>query len=531
MHVAAGVRMLGVAALVVVVPTAGLAAGSTTPAAAANPVISSVAPDPSVARGADGAFHVYATSDDWADGAGHRLIPHFRSFDLVEWEYVGDAFSSYPSWAPWISFLWAPDVHVRPGGDAVMYYTTGGDAPCIGRATAPGIEGPWAHDGKPVVCFGDHRGELLDPVDPEVVFTDDGPVMLMGNFEGIHAVPMNAAGTELDGDPVLVAGTGVEAPAVVTRDGHTHLFTSANLCCNGEISQYHVLGGRADNLMGPYVTRAGAPLSDRLAGDVILAGDENWVGPGHVDVVTDDAGRDWMIYHAAPRGNAVLPNGVQRRYMMLDRLDWVTVPGTKGTWPVVGDGTPSLRRPADPVVALPVRLTADGDVVSRQGGDDDDGEVLDLAVRVDSTGSAYSGELTATITGPGTQRRALQFVTGPGPNQQARHVAVQAGGSARQTLTLRPETPLAPGRYELVVSIGSTAGAAGPGNAGQGRTVQEIAVFGLEVAGDGSLSLGSGALGSSALGSGALDPSALGSASLGQVPVGSVPFDAGPFGS
>ena len=57
MHVAAGVRMLGVAALVVVVPTAGLAAGSTTPAAAANPVISSVAPDPSVARGADGAFH------------------------------------------------------------------------------------------------------------------------------------------------------------------------------------------------------------------------------------------------------------------------------------------------------------------------------------------------------------------------------------------------------------------------------------------------------------------------------------------
>ena len=81
-----------------------------------------------------GAFHVYATSDDWGDGAGARLLPHFRSFDLVEWEYVGDAFSSYPSWAPWISFLWAPDVHVT-GDGAVMYYSTGGTAPCIGRAS------------------------------------------------------------------------------------------------------------------------------------------------------------------------------------------------------------------------------------------------------------------------------------------------------------------------------------------------------------------------------------------------------------
>ena len=509
MTFAAGARLLASAALVVVVPLTSV------PTAAGNPVISSVAPDPSVARGGDGAFHVYATSDDWADGAGHRLIPHFRSFDLVEWEYVGDAFTSRPSWAPLGSFLWAPDVHVTDsdsGPDAVMYYTTGGSEPCIGRATAPGIEGPWTHDSSPVVCFGDYRGELLDPMDPEVVFTDDGPVMLMGNFEGIHAVPMNAAGTELDGDPVLVAGTGVEAPAVVARDGFTHLFTSAYLCCNGEISQYQVLSGRADTLMGPYETRTGDPLSGRLAGDLVLAGNDDWVGPGHADVVTDDADQDWMIYHAAPRGSAVLPNGVQRRYMMLDRLDWVTVPGTEGTWPVVGNGTPSSSRPADPSVALPVRLTAEGDVVLRQGGGDDDDEVLDLTVRVDSTGAAYSGELTAAITGPRKQRRALQFVTGAGEGGGAEQtvaampISVSAAGSVRQSLTLRPEAPLAPGRYELVVSIGTSDGAAGPGGAGPGSAVQEIAVFGLEVAGDGSLSLGSGALGS---------------ASLGQVPFGS----------
>src|SRR5699024_4533181 len=120
-----GVRALLSAALVVV-PLVSATAAVPPPA---NPVISSVAPDPSVLRGADGAFHVYASSDDWSDGAGYRLIPHFRSFDLVEWEYVGDAFAERPAWAQPGSFLWAPDVHPTDSG-AVMYYTTGGQLPC-----------------------------------------------------------------------------------------------------------------------------------------------------------------------------------------------------------------------------------------------------------------------------------------------------------------------------------------------------------------------------------------------------------------
>ena len=504
MSFTASARYLVSAAVVAVVPSL-IAACVAAPAAVANPVISSVAPDPSLVRGADGAFHVYAASDDWGDGAGARLLPHFRSFDLVEWEYVGDAVPASPAWAPPGSFLWSPDVHIS-GAGAVMYYSTGGDKPCIGRATAPGIEGPWTHDGAPIVCHGDYRGELLDPMDPEVVFTDSGPVMLMGNFEGIHAVPMNSAGTALDGDPVRIAGTGVEAPAVVARDGYTHLFTSAGLCCDGEASQYRVLAGRAENLMGPYASRTGTPLLDGLAGDVILQGNDDWVGPGHVDVATDDAGQDWMIYHAAPRGSAVMPNGLQRRYMMLDRLSWETVPGTEGTWPVVGGGTPTTDRAADPVVTLPVRLTAVGDVSLRPGGgsndgsSNDDGDVLDLSVRVDSTGFAYSGELSATITGPGKQRLPLQFVVdskegGAGLGVGSVPVSVSSGGSLTPSFALRPAARLAPGRYELVVSIGQGAVSAGV------PAAQEFAVFGLEVAGDGSLSLGSGALGSAPLGS------------------------------
>lgn len=450
--------------------------------AMANPVISSVAPDPSTLRSPDGAFHVYASSDDWSDGAGYRLIPHFRSFDLVEWEYVGDAFAERPAWAPWGSFLWAPDVHATADG-AVMYYTTGGSAPCIGRATAPGPDGPWAHDPAPIVCSGaDEPYQDLDPMDPEVVVTEDGPVMLMGNFEGIHAVPMNAAGTALDGEPVLVAGTGVEAPAVVARNGFTHLFTSAGLCCDGEASQYRVLGGRADDLMGPYTDRQQRPLvqgpGQQLPGDVVLRGGSDWVGPGHVDVTTDDAGQDWMLYHAAPRGSAVLPNGVQRRYMMIDRIDWV------GGWPRVGDGTPSTTRAADPVVFLPVRLTAAGDAILRSR----DG-LLDAPVRLESTGAAYAGEIRATITGPDKRRVALQLVDA-GLDVPAVPAAVGAGGDVERLLSLRVPGSLGAGRYELVVSVGPAGGA-----------VRELAVFGLEVAPDGLLSSGSGALGSTPFGS------------------------------
>ncbi|MBB1028515.1 endo-1,5-alpha-L-arabinanase, partial [Dietzia sp. DQ11-38-2] len=63
MKTSRGARALGAAALAVVVP---LVSATAAVPAAANPVISSIAPDPSVQRGADGAFHVYASSDDWS---------------------------------------------------------------------------------------------------------------------------------------------------------------------------------------------------------------------------------------------------------------------------------------------------------------------------------------------------------------------------------------------------------------------------------------------------------------------------------
>lgn len=51
-----------------------------------NPVIDYSLPDPSVIEGDDGYYYLYATEDI-------RNLPIHRSRNLVDWEYVGTAFT------------------------------------------------------------------------------------------------------------------------------------------------------------------------------------------------------------------------------------------------------------------------------------------------------------------------------------------------------------------------------------------------------------------------------------------------------
>ena len=70
-----------------------------------NPVIAYSLPDPSVIRGDDGYFYLYATEDI-------RNLPIHRSKDLVNWEMVGTAFTDQtrPDFEP-DGGLWAPDIN------------------------------------------------------------------------------------------------------------------------------------------------------------------------------------------------------------------------------------------------------------------------------------------------------------------------------------------------------------------------------------------------------------------------------------
>src|SRR5215218_10132836 len=143
--------------------------------------------DPSVIKAKDGFWYAYGTTDPLREGEGTRhIIPLARSSDLVNWTYVGDAFTedTKPSWATPDAALWAPDIRYLDGTYYLYYVVTqttvtaGPNDNAIGVATAPTPLGPWTDSGDPVV---DPRpnGPPADcnffwTFDPEVIVAENG---------------------------------------------------------------------------------------------------------------------------------------------------------------------------------------------------------------------------------------------------------------------------------------------------------------------------------------------------------------------
>ena len=81
-----------------------------------NPIIDRSLPDPSVIRDADGTYWLYATEDI-------HNVPIYKSTDLVEWTYVGTAFTdaTRPQMVPG-GGIWAPDISYV-NGRWLLYYS------------------------------------------------------------------------------------------------------------------------------------------------------------------------------------------------------------------------------------------------------------------------------------------------------------------------------------------------------------------------------------------------------------------------
>ncbi|ADI13858.1 glycoside hydrolase family 43 [Truepera radiovictrix DSM 17093] len=321
-----------------------LVAAEAPPPRYTNPVVTPVAADPSVIRADDGRYYLYATQDDWGDGGGSRYVPIFTSPDLVEWTYIGDAFSWPPAWKTGGGFYWAP--HITRRGDLYeLFYSAslwGDPNPCIGLATARSPEGPFEDLGRPVFCSEDIG--VRNSIDPFVWDEGGRRTLIWGSFHGIYAVELAEDGTRAVGEPVRLADTRFEAPWVTYREGFYYLFLSAGSCCDGEWSTYTVYVGRSESLLGPYLDAQGRDLNAG-GGDIVLAANDTWVGPGHNAVVTDDAGADWFVYHAIPRDAPRLRNGVNNRPTLIDRLEW------RDGWPLVAG--PSATEQEGPVVSAP----------------------------------------------------------------------------------------------------------------------------------------------------------------------------------
>ena len=308
--------------------------------------------DPAVVRGRDGWWYAYGTSDPLR--AGERtphLVPTARSRNLTDWEFVGDAFSAAnrPSWAAPDAALWAPDVRYV-AGRWVMYYvvtqttvTPGPNDNAIGVATAPTPTGPWTDSGGPVV--GPRPGQSGNPddflwtFDPAHLLAADGRQYLYygSYYGGIFATELTADGTRTVGAPTMVAiDNRYEGAYVVPRNGWYYLFASSSNCCAGPVTGYSVFVGRSRSPLGPFVDKQGIPMTaSRTGGSIVITPNGNrWVGTGHNAVVSDPAGQDWFVYHAIDRNVPYLdePFGINRRPMLIDRLDWIN------GWPTVRAG-------------------------------------------------------------------------------------------------------------------------------------------------------------------------------------------------
>jgi arabinan endo-1,5-alpha-L-arabinosidase len=324
------------------VPSAASAPAATTP----TPTVTPLAPpaaiepqgqirnihDPVMAQEGD-TYYVFST--------GARLIV-ICSQDMVTWDWCYRVFEETPTWVlqavPGVAALWAPDISYYDGKWQLYYSgsTFGSRDSVIGLAT----------------------NVTLDPASPDYAWMDEGEVLRTRNSDDYNAIDPNFV-LDADGQPWLAFGSywgglklvkldpvtrkpaadaeilpiasrrggpdnseAIEAAFIIRHGDFYYLFASFDACCQGAASTYNVRVGRAEQITGPYVDRAGIPMLEG-GGTQITGAYDHWAGPGHNGVFSA-AGVDWLVYHAYD----IKLNGVSK--LRLEPITW-----DAGGWPSV----------------------------------------------------------------------------------------------------------------------------------------------------------------------------------------------------
>lgn len=287
-----------------------------------NPVIAGDRPDPSVIR---------VGHDYWATTTSGTWEPEFTLFhsrNLLNWDVSGAVFQKRPDWAE--RDFWAPEIS-EDHGRFFVYYTARkkGGPLCVAVAAASSPSGPYIDHGS-LVC--QDAGSIdAAPVNDErgrryLVWKEDGnsrnqPTPLWAQRLSDDGLKLLGKKTELiRNDSKSWEGGVVEGAFILRRNDWFYLFYSGNACC-GRRCNYALGVARSRNLLGPY---------EKYARNPILAENENWQCPGHGSIVTDEQGRDFLLYHAYRKSASAFFIG---REALLDQVSW----GSDG-WPKVNEG-------------------------------------------------------------------------------------------------------------------------------------------------------------------------------------------------
>ena len=281
--------------------------------------------DPVIAR-EDDTYYVFST--------GSRL-PFICSRDKVNWEFCGRVFEKNPAWVrevnPNLVDLWAPDISYF-NDQWHLYYAAsnfGSQNSAIGLATNVTLDpnSPdynWVDHG---IVLRSQPGDKWNAIDANLVIDENGePWLAWGSFwQGLWMRKIDRATglfDENDTNDYHLAdrSTGpdntaaIEAPFIVRRADKWYLFASFDQCCQGIDSTYNVRVGRSDSLTGPYVDRAGVPMTEG-GGTLILSAYGQWMGPGHNGMLIEDDVY-WMVYHAYDAKQIGIPK------LRIESLSW-----------------------------------------------------------------------------------------------------------------------------------------------------------------------------------------------------------------
>jgi arabinan endo-1,5-alpha-L-arabinosidase len=255
----------------------------------------------------DGTFYLFATGNQ---------IAAKTSSDLRSWRGAEEVFQqvSRPSWiaerVPGVSNLWAPDIS-HFGGKYHLYYsasTFGENTSCIGHLTRDSLaSGQWEAEDEPTICTNGTQD--YNAIDPNVVLDTAGtPWLSFGSFwDGLRMFELDQEGNRVGDELHAIAsrgGAGIEAPFIVRRCGYYYLFVSFDRCCQGTSSTYNIRVGRSEEVLGPYVDRAGDALLDG-GGTLLVEGNGQLHGPGH-NAVIFSGDKAYNVYHAYPNNGGQL---------------------------------------------------------------------------------------------------------------------------------------------------------------------------------------------------------------------------------
>ena len=219
----------------------------------------------------------------------------------------------------------------------MIYYSQPGKnyKHAIGVAVADSPTGPFTDLGKLI----DSNEQGVDISIDAYLYQENGRNYLFwGSFRNISVLELTEDGTAIKNKASQkrreVAGGQYEAAVVLKRDGWYYLILSTGDYSKG--GTYRIVVGRSQSIFGPYVDKSGNDMMS-VHHALVLKGNDTFSSPGHCSrIITDDAGQDWILYHA-------YPNDKDFRCLMLDRVDWVD------GWPVSPGQQPTSQSVDRPV--------------------------------------------------------------------------------------------------------------------------------------------------------------------------------------